>query len=49
MANMYDISPLSMLPSTNMDWFTRAIFGGTLIENGKIDVITGAPSGNSFF
>lgn len=41
MANMYDISPLSYQPSTNMDWFTKALFGGRLIENGKIDVITG--------
>lgn len=41
MANMYNISPLSYQPSTNMDWFTQALFGGRLIENGKIDVITG--------
>jgi len=41
MANMYDISSLSYQPSTNMDWFTKALFGGRLIENGKIDVITG--------
>ena len=41
MANMYDISPLSYQPSANMDWFTKALFGGRLIENGKIDVITG--------
>lgn len=41
MANMYDISPLSYQPSSNMDWFTKALFGGRLIENGKIDVITG--------
>lgn len=41
MANMYNISPLSYQPSTNMDWFTKALFGGRLIENGKIDVITG--------
>lgn len=38
---MYNISPLSYQPSTNMDWFTKALFGGRLIENGKIDVITG--------
>lgn len=41
MANMYNISPLSYQPSSNMDWFTKALFGGRLIENGKIDVITG--------
>lgn len=38
---MYNISPLSYQPSTNMDWFTKVLFGGRLIENGKIDVITG--------
>lgn len=41
MANMYNITPLSYQPSTNMDWFTKAVFGGRLIENGKIDVVTG--------
>lgn len=41
MANMYDISPLSMLPSTNMDWFVKAIFGGKLIERGLITPVTG--------
>jgi len=41
MANMYDISPLSYQPSSNMDWFTQAIFGGKLIESGKITPVTG--------
>lgn len=41
MTNMYDISSLSYQPSTNMEWFTKALFGGRLIENGKIDVVTG--------
>ncbi len=41
MANMYNISPLSYQPSTNMDWFTKAIFGGKLIEKGKITPVTG--------
>jgi len=41
MTNMYDISPLSYQPSSNMDWFAKALFGGRLIEGGKIDVITG--------
>lgn len=41
MANLYDITPLSYQPSSNMDWFTKAIFGGKLIEKGKITPITG--------
>lgn len=41
MANMYDISGLSYHPSTNMDWFTKAIFGGKLIEKGKITPVIG--------
>lgn len=41
MANMYDISPLSYQPSSNMDWFTQAVFGGKLIESGKITPVTG--------
>ena len=41
MANMYDISSLNYQPSTNMDWFTRAIFGGKLIERGKITPVIG--------
>lgn len=41
MANMYDITPLSYHPGTHMDWFTKALFGGRLIEKGKIDVVTG--------
>ncbi len=41
MANMYDISSLNYQPSTNMDWFTKAIFGGKLIEKGKITPVVG--------
>lgn len=42
MANiMYDITPLSYFPSNNMDWFTKAVFGGKLIEKGKITPIIG--------
>jgi len=41
MANMYDISSLTYQPSSNMDWFTKAIFGGKLIEKGKITPIIG--------
>lgn len=38
---MYDIQGLSYHPSTNMDWFTKAIFGGKLIEKGKITPVIG--------
>ena len=41
MANMYDISSLTYQPSSSMDWFTKAVFGGKLIENGKITPIIG--------
>lgn len=38
---MYDIQGLTYHPSTNMDWFTKAIFGGKLIEKGKITPVIG--------
>jgi hypothetical protein len=38
---MYDISGLTYQPSSNMDWFTKSIFGGKLIEKGKITPIIG--------
>ena len=38
---MYDISALTYQPSSNMDWFTKAVFGGKLIEKGKITPIIG--------
>lgn len=41
MSNLYDISSLTYQPSTNMDWFTRAIFGGKLIERGKVTPVIG--------
>ncbi len=41
MANMYNITPLSYQPSSNMDWFTQAIFGGKLIEKGRITPVIG--------
>lgn len=41
MANIYDISSLTYQPSSNMDWFTKAIFGGKLIEKGKITPVIG--------
>lgn len=39
--NMYDIEDLSMQPSTDMEWFTHAIFGGKLIERGKVTPVIG--------
>lgn len=41
MANLYDITPLKYQPSSNMDWFTKAVFGGKLIEKGKITPVIG--------
>ena len=41
MANMYNISGLSYSPSTNMEWFTKAVLGGTLIDKGYISFVTG--------
>lgn len=41
MANLYNITPLSYQPSSNMDWFTKAVFGGKLIEKGKITPVIG--------
>ena len=41
MANINDISALTYQPSTNMDWYTKAIFGGKLIEKGKITPVIG--------
>lgn len=41
MANMYNINALSYTPRENMDWFTRALFGGRLIQGGYINALTG--------
>lgn len=41
MSNLYDISSLTYQPSSNMDWFTKAIFGGKLIEKGKVTPVIG--------
>lgn len=41
MANMYDISALSYTSKENPEWFTRAMFGGRLIQGGYIRVLTG--------
>lgn len=40
MANTYDISALSYRPHENMEWFTRSIFGGRLVQGGYIRVLT---------
>lgn len=37
---MYDISGLSYKPHENMEWFTRATFGGRLVQGGYIRVLT---------
>jgi len=39
--NMYNIDSLTYQPSTNIEWFSEAIFGGKLIEKGRITPITG--------
>lgn len=39
--NMFDIEDLSMIPSSDMEWFTRAIFGGKLVEKGKVTPVLG--------
>ena len=39
--NMFNIEDLSMIPSSDMEWFTHAIFGGKLIERGKITPVLG--------
>lgn len=41
MANMYNINGLSYAPRENMEWFTRALFGGRLIQGGYIGALTG--------
>jgi len=41
MANMYNINSLSYTPRENPEWFTRAAFGGRLIENGYVRIMTG--------
>lgn len=41
MANMYNINGLSYSPRENMEWFTRALFGGRLIQGGYIGALTG--------
>lgn len=41
MANLYNINSLTYQPSSNMDWYTKAIFGGKLIEKGKVTPVIG--------
>jgi len=41
MANMYNINGLSYNAHENPEWFTRAMFGGRLISEGRIRVLTG--------
>lgn len=40
MANVYNISGLSYTPHENMEWFTRSIFGGRLVQGGYVRVLT---------
>lgn len=41
MANMYNINGLSYTAHDNPEWFTRALFGGRLIEGGYVRALTG--------
>ncbi|CCZ05943.1 uncharacterized protein BN783_00208 [Odoribacter sp. CAG:788] len=41
MADMYDINGLSYTSHENPEWFTRAMFGGRLVQGGYIRVLTG--------
>lgn len=41
MANMYNINGLTYNCKENTEWFTRAMFGGRLIQSGIIRVLTG--------
>lgn len=38
---MYNINALSYTPGENPEWFTRAMFGGRLIQGGYVRVMTG--------
>ena len=41
MANIYDINSLSYTAQENPEWFTRALFGGRLVQGGYISALTG--------
>lgn len=45
MAQMYNIDDLSYTPSENPEWFTRAMYGGRLIDSGIIRVLQGIKGG----
>jgi hypothetical protein len=45
MAQMYNIDELSYTPHDNPEWFTRAAYGGRLIDSGIIRVLTGIKGG----
>lgn len=41
MANMYKINGLTQTARENPEWFMRAMFGGRLIQEGRLRVMTG--------
>lgn len=41
MANMYNLNGLTYTAHENTEWFTRALFGGRLVQGGYIRVMTG--------
>jgi hypothetical protein len=41
MANMMKINGLTYRPKDNPEWFTRALFGGRLVQGGYVRVLTG--------
>lgn len=41
MANMYNINSLTYTTHENAEWFTRAMFGGRLVQSGYLRVLTG--------
>lgn len=41
MANIYNINGLSYNAKENPEWFTRAMFGGRLVQGGYVRVLTG--------
>lgn len=41
MANIYNINALTYTAHENPEWFTRALFGGRLVQGGYLRVLTG--------
>jgi hypothetical protein len=41
MAQLYNISELDYTVKTNPEWFTRALFGGRLVQGGYLRILTG--------